>query len=265
MDKIPCTVAILTRNSSRVLSHALEHISQFGELIICDGSSTDETIKIASQFGAKVLQQDKKFLDENGRLIDYSGPRNQLLEAASYDWILFLDSDERLSIGLVEEIRSICSMSNNISDMPFVYLVPRKLLYKSSLIEASVRYPSYQYRFFHRKHVDKFTRRIHERITFPNIEKVGHLKGYMIIPVDLSPDEVREKDARYRKMEIEEAKINSLWDRFRYLKIAWSRAIVRTIRLFPRRFFKKGPKLPLIYDVLPIVNQLKLGWGWFLK
>ncbi|SMB98530.1 Glycosyltransferase involved in cell wall bisynthesis [Thermanaeromonas toyohensis ToBE] len=58
------------------------------EIIVVDTGSTDRTIDIARQYGAKVITF------EWGQ--DFSAARNLSLEQATGDWILYLDADEEL-------------------------------------------------------------------------------------------------------------------------------------------------------------------------
>jgi glycosyltransferase involved in cell wall biosynthesis len=56
------------------------------EIIIADTCSTDDTVKIAESFGAKVFS----YPWQN----DFSAARNAVLDKAGADWILHLDTDE---------------------------------------------------------------------------------------------------------------------------------------------------------------------------
>ena len=58
------------------------------EIVVVDTGSTDKTIQIIKALGAKVIQQE---LGDN-----FSMARNLSLRAASEDWILVLDADERI-------------------------------------------------------------------------------------------------------------------------------------------------------------------------
>ena len=93
MQRIPCTVGILTHNSAATLPRALESVRDFAEIIICDGGSSDETLAIAERFGARVIAQDRQFVDVEGRIVDYAGTRNQMLKGSSEQWFFFFDSD----------------------------------------------------------------------------------------------------------------------------------------------------------------------------
>ena len=43
MDRIPCTVGIITHNNEATIERALESVKEFAEIIVCDGASTEKT------------------------------------------------------------------------------------------------------------------------------------------------------------------------------------------------------------------------------
>jgi glycosyltransferase involved in cell wall biosynthesis len=262
-EPIPCTFALLTRNSGKTLRPALKFADQFADVLICDGGSTDDTVAIAQAHGARVILQDTAFQDETGKLVDYSGPRNQLLEAAKCDWFFSIDSDEELTPELVAEIRRTVASATNT----FVYLVPRKYVYENKLIEAAISYPNRQYRFFHRRHVTQYTKRIHERIRFAADEPVGELTNFLLVPFHYeSVAELRRKTDKYIQMEIEEMPLSTARQRFKFGKEMVKRIVAQVIRLFTRRFFKRGHKLPLRFELLQIKYNFDLGiQGLFKK
>ena len=55
-ERINATVGILTFNSGKVLRRALESVSDFDDILLCDGGSTDDTLEIARAVGARVMQ-----------------------------------------------------------------------------------------------------------------------------------------------------------------------------------------------------------------
>ena len=174
MAKILCTVAILTFNSGTTLRRALESVRDFDDILVCDGGSTDETLSIAAEFGARVITQDSSFRDASGRLIDYGGVRNQCLNAAHYDWFLYIDSDESISKGLHDDIARIAQENTE----PYVYRVPIGIMIDSMFVKYSSNYPGYQFRFFNRKSAVHFIKPVHERIDFnpksPNAGTLTH-------------------------------------------------------------------------------------------
>jgi len=93
---IPCSVNMLTRNSAATLPAALASVSEFAEIVVGDGRSTDATRSIAAEYGCRIIEQDTRYTDDAGRLLNFAAARLQLIAASSYDWVLYLDSDELL-------------------------------------------------------------------------------------------------------------------------------------------------------------------------
>lgn len=165
LGTIPATVGILTFNSEAVLRRALESVKEFEDIVLCDGGSTDDTLAIAAEFGARVILQDQAFKNVNNTLSDFGGVRQQCLDAARFDWFLYIDSDETISDGLREEVRQIVNDVEG-ENMPLVYRVPIGIKLYDRYLKYSSSYPGYQHRFFSRKSGAYFIKPVHERITF---------------------------------------------------------------------------------------------------
>lgn len=59
MNKIPCSVYIVTLNCSAWLERTLQSVCEFDEVIILDSGSTDNTYEIAEQFeNTQISHQD---------------------------------------------------------------------------------------------------------------------------------------------------------------------------------------------------------------
>lgn len=92
------SVLILTRNEEQDLPGCLDSVAWSDDVHIFDSFSTDRTVEIARQRGAKVTQ----------RAFDgYATQRNAALQGESFchEWLLILDADERPTLALVEEMR----------------------------------------------------------------------------------------------------------------------------------------------------------------
>lgn len=201
MSKIPASVGILTFNSGTTLRRALESVRDFNEIVICDGGSSDGTLAIAAEFGARVITQDPQFKNADNTLRDYAGVRNQLLAAASNDWFLYIDSDETISDGLREEIREAVAKPSG----PMVYRVPIGIILDGRYIKHSSNYPGYQTRFFNKRSGARFVRPVHERIEFGSDIKVGTFKHpwYVHTTREFWRDYLRTRTSKYRTQEIE--------------------------------------------------------------
>ena len=81
------SVCIIARDEEAVIGRCLESIRPVAdEIVMVDTGSTDRTVEIAEQFGAKI-----------GRFAwcdDFSAARNASLELATGEWILWMDADD---------------------------------------------------------------------------------------------------------------------------------------------------------------------------
>jgi glycosyltransferase involved in cell wall biosynthesis len=93
MAKLPLSVVLISFNEEDNIGRTLESVSSIAsEIIVVDSHSTDKTVEIAKQFGAKVYIEDwKGFTDQ----------KNSALEKCTQSWVLSLDCDEVLN----EELR----------------------------------------------------------------------------------------------------------------------------------------------------------------
>lgn len=176
MNKITCSIGILTLNSGEALRRCLDSLKDFAEIVICDGNSTDNTLEIAREYGAKIIKQYDS--DEpNLRCVkDKANVRMRNMQAASYDWYFFMDSDDTLPPDVIEEIRNISTNPNP----PFlVYRMPSRIFIDGKEIKHEASYPSYQIRLINRKINPYFKGRVHDRLEFDRKKyKVGELKSH---------------------------------------------------------------------------------------
>jgi glycosyltransferase involved in cell wall biosynthesis len=129
------SILIPTLNASRTLSECLDQIrkQEFPaheyEIIVADGGSTDDTIRIASQYGAKIVPNPLK-TGEAGKMA--------ALKQANGNLVVFLDSDNILidqewlhkmerpfsdpEIVATEPIRYDCRITDNAMTRYFAYL-----------------------------------------------------------------------------------------------------------------------------------------------
>jgi glycosyltransferase involved in cell wall biosynthesis len=90
------TAAISALDEAANLAELLPRLDWVDEIVLVDGGSRDATVAIAEAHGCRVLR----------RAFDTFAPqRNAALDAATSDWVLWIDADDRPTPRLAAEIR----------------------------------------------------------------------------------------------------------------------------------------------------------------
>lgn len=108
VSRLPVTVCVPVRNEEMNLPTCLKSLEDaFAEVVVIDSGSTDQTGRIAHQFGALVLQ-----FQWNGQ---FPKKRNWALRNYEFKtpWVLFLDADERLTSEVITELSSVLSTTEH--------------------------------------------------------------------------------------------------------------------------------------------------------
>jgi tetratricopeptide (TPR) repeat protein len=94
------SLCMIVKDEEAMLPRSLAAVAPFvDELIVVDTGSTDRTVGIAESFGATVLHH-----PWDG---DFAAARNVGLDAATSDWLMYLDADEVLVDGEGERLREL--------------------------------------------------------------------------------------------------------------------------------------------------------------
>ncbi len=94
------SVCMIARDESRFIGEALSSVKDLAdEVIVVDTGSQDDTLSVASQFGARIHRV--------GWQQDFSEARNFALSRASCKWILVLDADEEIARQDVARIKEL--------------------------------------------------------------------------------------------------------------------------------------------------------------
>ncbi len=251
-EKIKCSVGIIVFNREASLRATLESVKDFAEIIICDGGSTDGTLKIAREYGCKIISQAQEHKRSDNSIDNFSGVRNQTLGVSHYDWFLYVDSDEFLSTEVVTEIRSIIAKE---TPEYWVYNMPRKFIVNGKKVDCAITYPSYQTRFFNKRAVTGFTRKVHERIQV----KDGFVKGFLLActwaPLDFG--ELKKKNDYYLTIEENRDITFYNWLVFILFKTVASSAL-SILRYLKMLLFCRGNKMPWYNEYIRHRYNLKL-------
>jgi glycosyltransferase involved in cell wall biosynthesis/thioredoxin-like negative regulator of GroEL len=94
------SLCMIVKDEESMLPQCLASVKDFvDELIVVDTGSTDRTVEIAEGFGATILHH-----EWDG---DFAAARNVGLDAATSDWLMYLDADEVLNEGEGEKLREV--------------------------------------------------------------------------------------------------------------------------------------------------------------
>ncbi len=113
------SIVIISKNDEEVLPDAIASCKGFGDIVVIDASNTRDTEKLCATLKVKCVKHSFK---------DFSDQRNFGMYHALSDWVLFLDSDERLTEAFKKEVSSKIKIFNPESDIAgfFIY---RKTFY----------------------------------------------------------------------------------------------------------------------------------------
>ncbi|MDR1195080.1 MAG: glycosyltransferase family 2 protein [Endomicrobium sp.] len=154
---------ILTKNSEKHIKECIESVKWADEIVIVDSFSGDATLEIAKEAGCKIFQR---------KLEGFGAQRNFALEQCSYEWVICLDSDERISPELKAEIEKQLQNSPECA----VFLAPRKSRFINRWILHSGWYPDYRHPVLFNKNEAKYKNQlVHEDIDYKGKKK--YFKG----------------------------------------------------------------------------------------
>ena len=154
------SLCIATYNEAKNLHYAMDSaIDWVDEVIIVDGSSTDNTVELAKSYGSKV-----KVIETTNPPIFHIN-KQKAIEAATGDWILQLDADEEITDELREEIIGITNSQFPISNnSPIAYQIPRKNYFLGRFLMKGGVYPDYTIRLYKRGTMYFPCKDVHENV-----------------------------------------------------------------------------------------------------
>ena len=144
---------VITRNEAHNVHDCLQFMHGLvDEIIVVDSQSTDNTVEIAQQLGAKVMQPH----DWPG----FGPQKNRALDLATCDWVFSIDADERVTPELAAEIKTVLQGG----DANVAYKLPRLSSYCGQFIHHAGWQPDYVLRLFKRGTAKFSDDLVHERV-----------------------------------------------------------------------------------------------------
>ena len=184
------SIYIIAFNEEDKISDCIKSALWADEVIVADSYSTDETTKIASNLGAKVIQIP---FDGFGNL------RNQAISHCKGDWILSLDSDERCTNNVRDEILSLTKTATLE-----IYRVPRRNFFMGRWIKHSGWYPNFrQPQLFKNGRMKYTSDQVHEGFISLSDKKIGVIKNSIWQIPFKNIEELIYKTNRYSSLGVE--------------------------------------------------------------
>lgn len=159
------TAIVTTFNEEKNIENCLKSVQWVDEILIIDSFSTDNTVQICKEFGAKVLQREYNYASEQ---------KNWAIPKAKHPWIVLLDADEVASSSLESEIKTILNTRIRYT----AFWMQRKNFF----LGKKVRFCGWQndrvIRFFQRDYHRYEDKMVHEEII--QNQKIGMLKSKLV-------------------------------------------------------------------------------------
>jgi len=216
MSSSKLSVIIITKNEEANIRDCLESVVWADEVIVVDSNSTDETVNICKEFGAKVYVHDWP---------GFGAQKNRALGYATGSWILSIDADERVSSELRIAIEAIL---RNDGVTCQAYRVSRLSSYCGHFMRHSGWYPDHIVRMFKRNQAHFTDVLVHESVECQG--NIGMLDGELVHYSYETFEQVLDKMNHYSS-----AAAQMIYQRGRSSSL--SGAVLRGIWTFVRTYF----------------------------
>jgi len=218
MDKTLVSVVVITKNEENNIAECLLSVHGWAdEIIVVDDESTDRTVELSEKYADKVFH----------RRMDNEGThRNWAYAQAKNEWVLSLDSDERITPELRDEISQVLK-ENKIYH---AFTIPRRNYLGDYWVKFGGQYPAAQLRLFLKDHFKYEEVEVHPRVFLDG--ETGHLTKDMI-------------HYSYRDFSHFLAKLNgqTTLEAKKWVQtgrqMSFGRAVWRTMDRFPRSYIRK--------------------------
>lgn len=160
------SVLILTLNEEINLADCLASCAWSDDIVVFDSLSSDRTVDIARERGARVVQRP---------FDNYAAQRNAALGTVTYKhpWVLMVDADERVPADLAAEIAAVVARAG---DEVALFRMRRKDYFLGKWLRRSSGYPSWFGRLARVGRV-RVEREVNEEYIADG--RIGHLQAHL--------------------------------------------------------------------------------------
>ncbi len=226
---------IVAKNAQELIQDCLDSLEWVDEIILVDNGSTDKTLEIATKSGAKTVKAQKK---------GFSYWRNLGARQAQNNWLLYVDTDERVTPELQKEIKATIKGTSTSA----AYAIPRKNILLGRPMRWGGWWPDYVLRLMRKDCLVGWKGELHEQ---PEIKgDIGKLKNHLVHISHRSLEEMVAKTNEWSEIEAK------LLFEAGHPKMAWWRFISVAAREFWYRGVLKLGFLDGVVGVIEIIYQM---------
>jgi glycosyltransferase involved in cell wall biosynthesis len=208
------SIIIITKNESQNIADCINSANFADEIIVLDSKSTDDTVSISKNLGAKVYIRPWK---------GYGAQKNLAIKFCTGNWILSIDADERVSKSLKLEIQTV------LKNPQFnAYSIQRRSYFLSRFIKFSGWRSDRVLRLFINGKAKYSNDRVHERLF--TSETIGFLEGHIIHHSYRNLDTVLKKINLY-------SELGALDLKDKKVKSSLKKALLHALWAFIRTYF----------------------------
>tara|TARA_B100000795_G_C22763408_1_gene424629 strand:+ start:741 stop:1532 length:792 start_codon:yes stop_codon:yes gene_type:complete len=191
------SVYIIAFNEAEKIRDCINSVLWADEIIVADSHSTDGTSEIALELGAKIVH-----IPFNG----YGALRNQAISHCNGEWILSLDSDERCTSAVRDEIIQL--IDNTSLE---IFRIPRKNFFMGKWIKHSGWYPNFrQPQLFKNGKMSYTMDSVHEGYISHSNERISTINNFIWQFPFKNTEEVMHKANRYSTLGVEKLKAKGI-------------------------------------------------------
>ena len=168
------SACIITLNEAERIGDCLASLSFCDEIVVVDAHSSDATREIAARLGARVIERDWP---------GYRSQKQYATDAATHDWVLSVDADERVTPRLRAEIEALRAGGFAAARG---WTIPRMTEYFGRFLRHGNAWPERQIRLYDRRAARWSGYEVHEKISVsgPVGSLTGHLEHYAYRDLD---------------------------------------------------------------------------------
>ncbi|RTZ60502.1 MAG: glycosyltransferase family 2 protein [Gammaproteobacteria bacterium] len=178
---------VITLNEENNLGACLRSLAFADEIVVADCGSTDRTVEIATELGARVV---------SGKWTGFGPFKRWAAEQASHDWILSLDADETITPELQASIISALNHPEHGA-----WLLPRRNRFMGRWLRHGEGYPDWCLRLFDRRRAQWSDDAVHEKVLTDATP--GKLKGDLLHQSEQGIADYLAKQNRYTSLQAE--------------------------------------------------------------